>query len=90
MKRIDRNRIHFLEKKLRVLINSWNLIPGCPNDEFDTLNNRILSVLLNNKDQTKIQGIIESYIKIDLGLYTDQQEIESKFDEVIYWWNLNQ
>jgi len=45
-----RHKIHFLEKKLRTLINSWELIPGCPIDKFDALNHKILSALINNKD----------------------------------------
>jgi hypothetical protein len=29
--------------ELRKVINSWNLIPGSPNDEFDHLNDKILN-----------------------------------------------
>ena len=86
MKSEQRNRIHFLEKKLRKLINSWKLIPGCPSDEFDMLNHRILSVLLNQKEKTKLKGIIESYIVVDLGLYTNDNDIEAKFQAILDWW----
>jgi len=90
MKNDNRNRIHFLEKKLRKLINSWELIPGSSSDEFDALNHRILSVLLNNKDLAKLNGIIESYLKVDLGFFTTQNEIETKVTEVTSWWQNEQ
>ena len=86
MKNELRHKIHFLEKKLRKLINSWELIPGCPSDEFDALNHKILSALMNNKDDQKIKGIILSYIVVDLGMFTNQDEIESKYDQIITWW----
>ena len=86
MKNEQRNRIYFLEKKLRKLINSWELIPGSPKNEFDNLNHRILSVLINNKDQSKIKGIIESYIGFDLGMLMNQDEITNKYNDVIKWW----
>ena len=62
MKNELRHKIHFLEKKLRKLINSWKLIPGSTSDEFDALNHKILSALMNNRDENKIKGIIQSYI----------------------------
>lgn len=86
MKNELRHKIHFLEKKLRKLINSWELIPGCPSDEFDSLNQRILSVLMNNNDKQKIKGIIQTYIAVDLGMFTNKDEIESKYNAVMNWW----
>ena len=91
MKKDNRNRIHFLEKKLRELINSWELIPGSPRDEFDTLNRKILSALMNsNNDFGKLNEIIESYLKVDLGFFTTQNEIENKVTQVISWWQNEQ
>ena len=86
MKNELRHKIHFLEKKLRKLINSWELIPGSPSDEFDELNHKILSALMNNKGEQKIKGIIQSYIAVDLGMFTNQDEIETKYDQIITWW----
>jgi len=86
MKNELRHKIHFLEKKLRKLINSWELIPGSPSDEFDALNHKILSALMNNRAEKKIKGIIQSYIAGDLGMFTNQDEIETKYDQIITWW----
>ncbi|MFZ1749895.1 MAG: hypothetical protein WAU01_06870 [Saprospiraceae bacterium] len=83
----QRSRIHFLEKSLRKLINSWQLMPGCPNDEFDDLNNKILSCLVNQKNQNRVKGIIETYVKVDVGLSMHEEEIETKFQEVMAWWS---
>ena len=46
--------------ELRKIINSWNLIPGSPKDEFDNLSNKILSQLYKKVDEEKIFKILES------------------------------
>ena len=59
---------------------------GIQNTEFDTLNHRILSVLINNSDRNKIKGIIYSFLVIDLGFFTTEEEIDSKYIDIINWW----
>ena len=37
-------------RELRKILNSWELIPGTPKDEFDGLNHQILSNLYKGAD----------------------------------------
>ena len=85
--RKNRDKYYFYEKELRKLVNSWEINPGSPNDEYDQLVHRLLSNLINQRDHLKIRGIIESYITIDLGLFTNEVDLEKAHQEVISWWN---
>jgi len=46
----------FQEKELRKIINSWDLIPGTPDDEFDALNHMLLGHLGRNCKKEKIEN----------------------------------
>ena len=72
------------------MVNSWDIIPGSPNDEYDVLVHRILSHIINQKYKSKIRGIVESYITIDLGLFTYEVDIEKAHQEVVFWWEQKQ
>ena len=41
---------------------------------------------MNNKDQKNIRGLISSYLAVDLGMFTNQDEIDTKYNQVINWW----
>ena len=72
--------------QLRKILNSWNLIPGAPNDEFDSLNHKILSNLYNNKDNGNIQRIIESDLIVYYGLNSSELDSMLMISEILEWW----
>ncbi|PRD45529.1 hypothetical protein [Sphingobacterium haloxyli] len=77
MNEIIRSQYHGHISQLRRIINSWNLIPGSPSDEFDTLANKLLSHLYKAADLMTIRNIIESDLVTIYGLYTHEINAES-------------
>jgi hypothetical protein len=55
--------------ELRKILNSWELIPGAPNDEFDGLNHQTLSNLYKGADLEKIVHVLESELTVTYGFY---------------------
>lgn len=74
------------QQKLRKLINSWDLIPGAPSEEFDSLNNQLISHLSNGADEQKIYNVLRSELITYYGLSPNEVELEKFTNEVISWW----
>ena len=72
--------------QLRKIINSWDLIPGAPKDEFDTLKHKILSHLYKNADIEKIKRVIESDLCSYYGLFSNEFESSKMIKEIAEWW----
>lgn len=75
--------------ELRKIINSWSLIPGSPNDEFDYLNSKILNQLYKNPDFEKIDRILQSELVVYYGLFSNEFDSKNLTEEIINWWNMN-
>ena len=73
--------------QLRKIINSWNLISGSPDDEFDSLNNKILSELYKNADAEKIDRILQSELIVNYGLLNNEFDSEIFVNQIMNWWN---
>jgi len=73
--------------ELRKILNSWDLIPGAPKDEFDGLNHQILSHLYKGADFEKINRVLESELSVTYGLYHDEFSAEEMTTEITEWWN---
>lgn len=73
--------------ELRKILNSWDLIPGAPKDEFDGLNHKILSHLYKGADFEKINRVLESELSVTYGLYHDEFSAEEMTTEIMEWWN---
>ena len=74
---------------LRKIVNSWDLIPGSPKDEFDSLIHQILSHLYKGADFEKISRVLSSEMTVNYGLTTDNKDIKKLTEEILHWWNLN-
>ena len=75
-------------RELREIINSWELIPGSPKDEFDSLNHQVLSHLYKGADNNKITRIIDSELTVTYGLSVKTEEAEKIANEITEWWRL--
>ena len=73
--------------QLRKIINSWNLISGSQDDEFDSLNNKILSQLYKNADEEKIDRILQSELVVTYGLFNKEFASEIFMNQIMNWWN---
>ena len=73
--------------ELRKILNSWDLIPGAPKDEFDGLNHQILSHLYKGVDFEKINRVLESELSVTYGLYHNEFSAEEMTTEIMDWWN---
>jgi len=76
----------FQEKELRKIINSWDLIPGCPADEFDALNHKLLSHLGQQSDIEKLERVIHNELITYYGLSIELSESKKLTLEVWDWW----
>ena len=73
--------------ELRKIINSWELIPGSPSDEFDDLNHRILSQLYKEVDYEKVERILKSELTSYYGLFNYEFESKKITESIREWWN---
>jgi len=74
--------------ELRKIINSWNLIPGAPNDEFDYLNHKILNQLYKSPESKRINNILQGELTVYYGLFKSEFDATDLVSEIIDWWNL--
>ena len=70
-------------KELRKIINSWDLIPGSPTDEFDSLNHKLLGHLGRSADEGKITGVIHNELIVIFGLTIKQSKSKDLAAEVM-------
>ncbi len=72
--------------ELRDLINSWDLIPDSPLDEFDSLNHLFLSMLYKGADQFKITKSIHHELNVNYGFSMKIEDSGKLASEVLLWW----
>ncbi len=77
---------NFLE--LRKILNSCELIPDSPPDEFDSINYQLLSHLYKDASFDKVSHIIYNELITYYGLSTKMEETKRIAKEIIKWWNL--
>jgi hypothetical protein len=82
-----KSRFYYWEKDLRKLINSWDLIPGAPSDEFDDLNNKILSYLTKGVDNEQLFNVLKSDLITYYGLDPIDKDLHILTEEIINWWS---
>lgn len=73
---------------LRKIINSWNLIPESPIDEFDKLTNNILSQLYQNPLRENIEKIFQHQLIDYYGIYTEKFKADKFVTDILTWWNI--
>ncbi|WP_192821088.1 hypothetical protein [Rufibacter sp. LB8] len=74
--------------ELRKISYSWNLIPGAPTDEFDTLHHKVLSHLYQGADFEKISRVLESDLVVTYGLSMETEDINKMAGDITEWWAL--
>lgn len=73
--------------ELRVIINSWDLIPDSPTDEFDSINHLFLSQLYKGSDEFKISKAIQFELMTNYGFSIEHFDSKKMTIEVLEWWN---
>lgn len=71
---------------LHRLINDWDLIPGCPDDEFDALRGKLLKVLQRPHEVDDIIRLMESELIVTYGLSPELDDVKTMATEVEAWW----
>ena len=74
-------------RELRKILNSRELIPGSPEDEFDSINHQILTHLYNGVDLVKLVRVLDGQLTVNYGLTTDIEEVKEIASEIMEWWN---
>ncbi|MDW7692815.1 hypothetical protein R9C00_11220 [Flammeovirgaceae bacterium SG7u.111] len=82
-----KSQFYYWEKDLRKLINSWDLIPGAPSNEFDALNHKILSHLTKGSDKEKLFRNLKSELITYYGLDPIDNDVHQFTEEILNWWN---
>jgi len=77
-------KVHF--SSLRDLINSWDLIPESPPDEFDSINHMCLSLLYRGADGIKLGESLHDGLTTNYGFSMDKHSTDILAKEVIEWW----
>lgn len=95
MVNIKRNKVLKAQFKsdflaLRLILNEHDIIgfmPDLPGDEYDCINNSLLSLLSEDKDIDSIKGLLKAEIKEHFGLDNDSIFIDKLATDVYDWWN---
>jgi hypothetical protein len=74
------------ERALNKIIVNWELIPGSPLDEFDSLTHKLISHLTKGAKKEKIYEILESELITNYGLSPAEIELEEFAIEINDWW----
>ena len=72
--------------ELRSIINTWELIPGSPLDEFDSINHLLLGHLHKESDEFKISKAIQFELTNNYGLDVEHTASKKMTIEVLNWW----
>lgn len=75
-----------LFNELRVIINSWKLIPGSPIDEFDSINHLFLSLLYKNAEGIEILKKIQFELNNNYGFSIGDISVKEMIIEVMERW----
>ena len=75
------------ESDLNKIIANWNLIPGSPKDEFESLTHKLISHLTKETTKEKIHDILKSELIVGYGLSPTEIELELFAIEIMDWWN---
>ena len=73
--------------ELREIINSWELIPDSPDDEFDSINHLFLSQLYKGSDKFKISKAIQFELINNYGFSIEHIDSNKMTTEILEWWN---
>ena len=82
-------------RDLRSIINKWDLIPGAPADEFDSINHGVLSRLYKGADKIELANYLLDELNNTYGIYSPdyyqsnmaRNEVEKFVEEINLWWN---
>ena len=77
-------KVHF--SSLRDLINSWDLIPESPPDEFDSINHMCLSLLYRGADVKKLGESLNHELVNYYGFSMDKHSTDILAKQVVEWW----
>jgi hypothetical protein len=75
---------------LREILNQHDIIgfmPDLPVDEYDCINQSLLSLLYQNKDLDSIKGLLKTEINEHFGLNSNQDFIDKLAADIYDWWN---
>lgn len=77
-------KVHF--SSLRDLINSWDLIPESPPDEFDSINHMCLSLLCRGADRIKLGASLHHELTTNYGYAVDKHSTDILAKQVFELW----
>jgi hypothetical protein len=75
------------EVDLNKIILNWDLIPGSPKDEFDSLTKKLIGHLTRGAKKEKIYDVLNSELVVHYGLSPNEIELEQFTTEITNWWN---
>ena len=95
MDKADRKKWKSDFQDLRSIINAWDLIPGAPENEFDSINHGVLSRLYSGADKIEVVNYLLDELNGNYGIYSleyyeskmAKNEVEGFVDEINLWWN---
>lgn len=71
-------------KQLSIIISDWNLIPD--SGDIDLLVEKILNRLYKEAAIESIEGIIETELTVNQGLFKTEYNARTLAQEIVSWW----
>ena len=70
--------------KIREVLNEWDPIgvADSVNDEYDTINFRTLSALMNNRDKREIRQILADYTRNSMDITVDDATLDRVSEQI--------
>lgn len=71
--------------KIREVLNEWDPIgvADSVNDEYDTINFRTLSALMNNRDKKEIRRILADYTRNSMEITVDDATLDMVSERIL-------
>lgn len=71
-------------KQLSTIISGWNLLPD--NGAIHLLVEKILTLLYKDDAIESIEGVIETELTVNLGLFKTEFNAQILAQEIVSWW----
>ena len=83
----NKKEIQKEQKELRIILNEWDPIGGCPEDEYDDLRDSLISLLHKNTKTENIELFVSKHLVEYAGIESNKEETKEETQKIINWWN---
>ena len=73
--------------ELRTMLNEWDPIGGCPEDEYDCFIGPIIKILQKDQGKGELTNFLISHLEEHMGLQAKHHKPDEFAEKLLNWWN---